>query len=230
MRAYLRHSDWILPAGLILLGLVPAIAGASRLAELAGTSEVTTENARFFAMPFPVVLHILAVIPYSLLGALQFSAGFRRRHRVWHRVAGRLLGACGLAAALSGLWMAHFYEWPAGDGVALYIIRLIVGVAMAASIAIGTDAVVRRRDFEAHGAWMIRAYALGMGAGTQVITHLPWFILIGPMPLPELPRAILMGGAWALNALVAERIIRQRRSADPTRPRRNIGIAAEVVA
>src|SRR5690606_28260230 len=58
-----------------------------------------------------------------------------------------------------------------------------------------------------HGEWMIRAYALGMGAGTQVLTHLPWFILVGRPT--ELSRTILMGGAWAINAAVAEWIIRR---------------------
>lgn len=207
-----RRADWLVPMLLIILGLVPALAGTARLTELARGAEVTAANARFFEMPLPVILHILAVIPYSLLGALQFSPGFRRRNRRWHRLAGRVLGICGLVAAISGLWMAHFYPWPEGDGEVLYVLRLVVGTAMAASIVLGTDAVVRRRDFDAHVAWMIRAYALGMGAGTQVLTHLPWFILVGGMP-PELPRTVMMGGAWALNALVAESIIRRGRRA-----------------
>jgi hypothetical protein len=33
---------------------------------------------------------------------------------------------------------------------------------------------IRRCDFVSHGAWMIRGYAIGMGAGTQVLTHMPW--------------------------------------------------------
>src|SRR5690348_14818082 len=95
-----RRQDWLVPASLILLSLVPAIAGTARLAELAGGAEVTPANARFFAQPIPVVLHILTVIPYSMIGAFQFSAGFRRRNRPWHRAAGRVLGVCGLVAAL----------------------------------------------------------------------------------------------------------------------------------
>jgi uncharacterized membrane protein len=73
-----------------------------------GGAVVTPENARFFASPLPVLLHIPAVIVYSMLGAFQFSAGFRRRHRCWHRAAGKILVVCGLVVALSGLWMAQF--------------------------------------------------------------------------------------------------------------------------
>src|SRR5690242_364368 len=138
-----RRSDWLVPAGLIMLSLVPAAAGTARLTELTRGAEITAANARFFAMPLPVVLHILSVIPFSILGAFQFSPAFRRRHRSWHRAAGRVLALCGLVAALSGLWMAQFYPWPEGDGQALYVLRLIFGTAMVVSIVLGIDAIRR---------------------------------------------------------------------------------------
>jgi uncharacterized membrane protein len=212
-----RRASWRVPALLILLSLVPAAAGTARLAQLARGATVTAENARFFASPLPVVLHVLAVIPFSILGALQFAPAFRRRHRAWHRAAGRVLGVCGLVAALTGLWMAQFYPWPAGDGVAVYLERLVFGTAMLASIVLALDAV-RRRDFAAHGAWMTRAYAIGMGAGTQVLTHLPWFILMDGKP-GELPRAVMMGAGWVINVVVAEWIIRRNVSATAARNR-----------
>jgi uncharacterized membrane protein len=202
-----RRSEWWIPALLVLLSLVPATAGTVRLAQLAGGAEVTPANARFFAQPLPVVLHILAVVPYSIVGAFQFAPAFRRRHRGWHRAAGKVLGACGLVAAVTGLWMAHFYPWPAGDGVGVYVERLVFGSAMLASIVLALDAV-RRRDFTAHGAWMIRAYAIGMGAGTQTLTHLPWFVLADGPP-GELPRAVMMGAGWVVNVAVAEWVVRR---------------------
>lgn len=202
-----RRSDWLVPTLLILLSLVPAIAGTARLAQLAGDGEVTAANVRFFDQPIPVVLHILVVIPYSMVGAFQFSPGFRRRNRPWHRAAGRVIGVFGLLAALTGLWMAHFYPWPEGDGVGVYVERLVFGTAMLLSIILGLDAV-RRRDFKTHGAWMIRAYAIGMGAGTQVLTHLPWFILVDVKP-GETARTVMMGAGWVINVIVAEWIIQK---------------------
>ncbi|MNT33877.1 hypothetical protein D3C72_1698250 [compost metagenome] len=53
---------------------------------------------------------------------------------------------------------------------------------------------------------MIRAYALGMGAGTQVLTHFPWFVF--PSIRGEVARAIMMGWGWLINILVAEYVIR----------------------
>lgn len=203
-----RRREWLIPASLIVLSLVPAIVGTVRLGQLA-RGEAIPETVRFLAQPFPMILHILVVVPYSMVGAFQFHPGFRKRNRRWHRAAGRVIGVLGLVAALTGLWMAHYYPWAAWDGVGVYVERLVVGIAMFASIVLGLVAV-RRRDFTAHGEWMIRAYALGMGAGTQVLTHLPWFILVDGPP-DKTGRTVMMGAGWLLNALVAEWVIRRRR-------------------
>jgi uncharacterized membrane protein len=202
-------NKWLVPAGLLLLSAMPAVGGAVRLADLGG--EVTAANARFHAMPLPVVLHILSALPFSMVGAFQFSSAFRRKHRNWHRAAGRVLVVLGLMVAVSGLWMTLVYPWGNNDGEAVYVQRLVFGSAMLLSIVKGIDGI-RRRNFTSHGEWMIRGYAIGMGAGTQVFTHLPWFILADGKP-GELPRALMMGAGWIINAIVAELIIRSMRGA-----------------
>ena len=201
---------WLLPAALILLSAVPVAAGAARVTELTGGAEVTPENARFFAMPLPVVLHIFSASLYCILGAFQFASGFRRRRPGWHRAAGRLLVPCGIAAALSGLWMTVFYPRPDDVGDLLTGFRLVFGSAMVLSIVLGF-AAIRRRDIARHSAWMIRGYAIGQGAGTQVLTHLPWILIIGTPG--KLAKALLMAAGWVINLAVAEWIIRKR----PTR-------------
>ncbi|MBK7369595.1 MAG: DUF2306 domain-containing protein [Candidatus Eisenbacteria bacterium] len=203
-----RRPEWVNPALLILLTLVPAIAGTMRLAELASGAAVTEANARFFAAPLPVVVHVLVVIPYGILGALQFAPGFRRRHRTWHRNAGKALLVLGLVAALTGLWMTLSYPWPAGDGVALYVERLVFGPLMLFSL-VRAALAIPRREFVSHGEWMTRAYAIGLGAGTQVLTHLPWFLLVGKPG--ETARGVLMGAGWVINVVFAEWLIRRQR-------------------
>jgi uncharacterized membrane protein len=201
-------SDWLIPASLVVLSLIPAIAGSVRVTQLAGGAPITPDNARFFAMPLPVLIHIPAAIVYSIVGAFQFSPGIRRRNRGWHRAAGRILIPAGLLVALSGLWMAHFYPWPQGDGVAVYIERLLFGSAMLVSIVLGVDAI-RRRKFAEHGEWMMRAYAIGLGAGTQVLTHVPWFVFADGKP-DEVGRGVMMGAGWVINIMVAEWVIRRK--------------------
>ncbi|WP_159944467.1 MULTISPECIES: DUF2306 domain-containing protein [unclassified Nocardiopsis] len=213
------RRTWLVPALLILLSAVPVLAGGFRLGELGGGAPVTPDNARFFDSPLPVVLHIVSASPYCVLGAFQFSASLRRRRPGWHRASGRLLVPLGLLAALTGLWMTLFYATPAPDGVLLMVLRLVFGSAMAAALVLGF-AAVRRRDIAGHRAWMIRGYAIGQGAGTQVFTHLPWTLLLGEPG--ELSRAVLMGAGWVINVVVAEWVIRRlaRRSAhSPSAPR-----------
>ncbi|MBB2914533.1 putative membrane protein [Streptosporangium becharense] len=200
-------ADRLVPAALILLSVVPLAAGAVRLTELTGGAEITPENARFFAAPLPVVLHILSVCLYSVLGAFQFAPALRRRRVGLHRAVGRLLVPCGLLAALSGLWMTLFYPRPDGDGDLLTVFRLLFGSAMALAVVLGF-AAIRRRDVVRHRAWMIRGYAIGLGAGTQVLTHLVWVPAFGTPG--ELPRALLMAAGWVINVAVAERVIRRR--------------------
>ena len=154
-----------MPTALILLSLIPVIAGASRMTELTGGAAITPQNARFFASPVPVVIHIVSVTIYSLLGAFQFVPALRGR-RGWHRIAGSVLIPAGLLAALSGLWMSAFYPLPDGDTDVP--IRLFFGSAMLVSIVLGIVAI-RRRDFVRHGAWMTRGYAIGVAAGTQAL-------------------------------------------------------------
>lgn len=196
-----------MPAALIVLSAVPVIAGAVRLTELTGGAEITPENARFFAAPLPVVLHILSAGLYGVLGAFQFVPRLRRRRPGWHRVAGRVLVPCGLVAALSGLWMTLFHPRPQGDGDLLAGFRLLFGSAMVLALVLGLSAI-RRRNVARHRAWMIRGYAIGLGAGTQVLTHLTWFLILGTPG--ELPRALLVGAGWVINLAAAEWIIRRR--------------------
>ncbi|WP_394618631.1 DUF2306 domain-containing protein [Lentzea sp. JNUCC 0626] len=200
------RSDKLIPAAIILFSVVPVLGGALRLAELGGGAEITPDNARFFASPVPVVLHAVTVTVYSLLGAFQFAPGFRRRRPSWHRQSGRILVLCGLVGALSGLWMTVFYPKPADVGPLLTGIRLVFGTAWAVFLVLGFLAICRR-DVRTHRAWMVRAFAIGLGAGTQAVLLGSWIAATGP--LDQFTKAVLMLAAWVLNLAAAEWIIRR---------------------
>ena len=209
------RAPWLAPTGLILLSLIPVLAGASRITEvtgLGGAAVATQQNARFLDSPVPVLTHIVSATVFSLVGAFQFLPARRvgpavRRWGQWHRAAGRILIPAGLLAALSGLWMALFYPHPPGDGTLLLALRLVFGSAMVASIALGIGAIVRR-DFIRHGRWMTRAYAIGVAAGTQALLLIPGSMAFGSTD--ELSRAVLMGAGWVVTLLAAEYLISRR--------------------
>jgi hypothetical protein len=86
---------------------------------------------------------------------------------------------------------------------------------MVASIVLGFVAI-RRGDVARHKAWMMRAYAIGLGAGTQVFTQMAGEMIAGRPN--ELSRALLMGAGWVINLAVAEWAIHNRkRRAIPNR-------------
>ena len=222
----MKARSILVPAGLLTLTAVPAIAGAARLASLAAGGPVTADNARFFAMPLPVIVHIISATTFLAVGAFQFSPGVRRRWPRWHRWAGRVLVPSGITAAAAGLWMTFFYPHPATDDSLLPFVRLVFGSAMIACLVLGFLAV-RRRDVATHRAWMMRGYAIGMGAGTQVLTAIPWIVLSGGHAATGFPRTLLLAAGWIINLAVVESVLSRRR---PRGARRGQFVNAEGVA
>lgn len=200
---------WLIPTSLLLLSAVPVIGGLVRVTSLGIGVEVTPANARFFASPVPVTLHVVGVTLFVVLGAFQFAQGFRRRRPRWHRLVGVLLVPSGLVVALTGLWMEAFYELPAHDGPLLSVFRVVFGTAMIAAILLGVQALVQR-DYARHGAWMMRSYAIALGAGTQVVLSVAWIILYGEPSVHQ--RAVLMGAGWIVNVVFAEWVLRRKSS------------------
>jgi uncharacterized membrane protein YozB (DUF420 family) len=209
------RSNWLIPTGLVVLSAVPVIAGSLRLTELAGGAQVLPDGDRVGSAPVPLILHIVSVTVFSLLGAFQFAPGFRRRNRGWHRAAGRILVPAGLLTAATGLWLTLFLPPATIDGPVLAAIRVVVSAAMATSLILGLVAI-RRRNFTRHRAWMIRGYAIGMGAGTQVFTQVAWLVAVGPFTVSS--RTGTMAAAWLINVVVAEWIIRRRPVGPVRRP------------
>jgi uncharacterized membrane protein len=199
-----RSAAWLIPAGLILLSAISLAGGAFRLNQLAGGAEITPANARFFAAPWPVVIHIVGAAVYALVGAFQFPTGWRRRAFGFHRAAGRVLVVCGLLVGLSGLWMTLFYP---RTSELLFVTRLVFGSAMVVSIVLGFAAIIRSRDVLEHRAWMMRAYAIGLGAGTQALTGMVEYFVVSERT--ELSTALSMAAGWLINLAIAEWAIRR---------------------
>lgn len=197
------QTSWWVPVGLIFLSIIPLIFGALRLNELANGAEITPGNARFFASPSPVVIHIIASAVYVLLGALQFVGRLWQRGSKWHRWVGRFLVPAGLLVGFSGVWMTLFYP---RTHVLLFTFRLIFGSGMILSIILGYISILRRNVAQ-HQAWMTRAYAFGLGAGTQVFTGIVGALILGTPN--EFQNALLNGAAWVINLAVAEWSIRK---------------------
>lgn len=195
-------TTWWVPASLLALSVIPILGGTARLVELAGGPAVLPEKLGPTVVPLGV--HILSAIVYAVLGAFQFSAGLRRRRPGWHRVVGRLLVIVGMAVALSALCLTLLYPRTEG-GDLLFVFRVLAGSGMAVSVVLGYMAI-GRRDLAAHVGWMIRAYALALGAGTQVFTEGFGQAIFGS---GDRSVALQHAAGWVINLAVAEVVIRR---------------------
>jgi uncharacterized membrane protein len=212
-----QPRGWPVPAALVALSAIPLAAGSLRLVQLAGGPDLMPADDRFSGFPTALVVHIVGAAVLALVGAFQFVPRIRRHHRTWHCRAGRLVAGAGLAVAGSALWLTLFYEAQPGTGDLLYVLRLVFASAMAASLLLGVTAI-RRRDIAAHRAWMIRAYAIGLAAGTQAFTE---GIVGAVFGTGELRMDLAKGAGWVINLAVAEWAIRRpARGRNRRHPRR----------
>lgn len=201
-----RSRSWPVPAALLGLVVIRLTAGGFRLIQLSGGPELIAADPRFGA-PLPLVLHITAAAVFAIGGAFQMVPAVRRNHLNWHRRAGRVTAGAGLVVATTAIWMTLAFALKPHTTGLLVGLRLAFGTATAASLLLGLNAIAHRR-IRAHRAWMLRAYALGLGAGTQVFTIGIGTALAGHA---HYANDISSGTAWLLNLAAAEWLIRRRR-------------------
>jgi uncharacterized membrane protein len=206
-------AGWPVAVTLVVLSVIPLSAGALRLVQLAGGPDLMPADDRFDGFPAALVVHIVGSACFALLGIGQLLTRFRRRHPTWHRSSGRVLIAAGLAVVGSALWLTLGYPAHPGTGPVLFASRVVVSVAMGAFLVLGFTAI-RRRDITAHRAWMVRAYALALGAGTQAFTEGFTEAVVG---VGELSGDLAKLAGWVINLAVAEWAIRRTAHGGPGR-------------
>lgn len=157
---------------------------------------VPESSQRLMVAPVAIFLHALAGVLFGLSGPLQFLRALRHRFGRLHRAAGYVFVAAGLVLGASGLALVtQVSATPLLDAT-----RAIAGAALIGALILG---LTRRH----HRAWMIRAYAIGMGSGAVALVFFPIFALTGSPPA-GLAADLIQIGSWALTILLAETLIR----------------------
>lgn len=204
----LTRGETVFLAFVLVFTLVPAAGGLLRLLELSGGTALLPANPRAAGGTTIVVIHIVSSLVFSPVGAAQFLPTIRRSKAALHRGLGRIVAMAGTGSALSGFWMTAVFPFPADlQGPLLFGARILVGSAMLFLI-VGAVQKVRSGDVRTHGAWMIRAFALGHGASTQAVFGLAYAVALGAEAV-GFERDVMMAAAWLLNVLIAEVIIRR---------------------
>ncbi|MFN4202807.1 MAG: DUF2306 domain-containing protein [Tabrizicola sp.] len=170
------------------------------------TGSYPQDSARLAVAPIAWFAHVLAGVGFGLTGPMQFIRALRHRFGVLHRLSGRIFVVSGAVLGLSGLSLlaqVTSVRTPLADTA-----RGVFGLALLVALALAM-AAIRDRDIQRHRAWMIRAYATGMGLATVSLVFFPIYLVTGQAPM-GLASDILFVGSWSLTIAVAEWVIRRR--------------------
>lgn len=163
------------------------------------------DSARLAIAPIAWFAHVLAGVAFGITGPLQFVRALRNRFGLLHRASGRIFVASGAVLGLSGLALlaqVTSVRTPLAD-----IARGLFGLGLLFALTMAM-AAIRNREFLRHRAWMIRAYATGMGLGTVALVFFPIYLVTGQPPV-GLASDILFVGSWAMTIGLAEMVVRR---------------------
>ena len=200
---------------LLFLSIIPIASALLRMVEILSGS-LPDDAIKFLAVPVVMFGHALGGALFAVLGPVQFAGVLKRRFGRLHRITGRIFVVAGGLLALSSLRL--LWQFPDTFTWVLTLTRLLAGLALGTALVIAITAI-RRHQVARHKAWMIRAYAIGMGSVTVSFIMLPIFLINGE-PLTGYAADLLSVASFAVNIGVAEWVIR--------RPMLRAGTAAAV--
>ncbi|WP_428631317.1 DUF2306 domain-containing protein [Sphingopyxis sp.] len=163
------------------------------------------DSRHLSAAPVWHFMHVLGGATFGLLGPIQFSRVLMRKYGVLHRLMGRVFVAAGTMISLSSLGL--LWHFPDTYSVAVSSGRLLFGIALGVALAVAMW-TIRKRDFTRHRNWMIRAYAVGIGATAVSMVFFPIYLITGKPPM-GLASDIVFLGSWTACVIFAEGVVRR---------------------
>ena len=122
----------------------------------------------------------------------------RRRRPALHRWIGRSLVTVGVPVALSGLLLGGLSPF---GGLTADAASFTFGVLFLVALSRGF-AAARRREFQAHREWMLRAAAIATGIATVRVVAFPLYGLVGGSALALVGPSFWLG--LGLSTAVAD--------------------------
>lgn len=194
----------VVPSAL-LLGTLLTIVLALMQAVQIPLGALPEDGQRLSAAPVWHFMHVLGGATFGILGPIQFGRVLMRRYGFLHRVMGRVFVVAGAMVSLSSLGL--LWHFPGAYSVAVSSGRLLFGIALGVALAIAMQAI-RKRDLVRHRNWMIRAYAIGIGATAVTMVFFPIYVITGEPPT-GLVSDIVFLGSWTACIVFAEGLVRR---------------------
>lgn len=194
---------------LLFLSAIPILMSLALVVQIP-LGSLPEDAAKFLVIPFWHWFHVLAGASFGLIGPIQFARVLQLRFGNLHKALGRIFIVAGLVLGVSGLGI--FAQVPNSSHFIADAMRVGAGAALILTLLLSLNAI-RRRDIQSHRNWIIRAYAIGMGAGSVSIVLFPVYIIKGA-PIDGLLTDIVFVSSWLFCIARAEFVIvRTRQSA-----------------
>ena len=160
-RMIMRTLGWV---AIVLSVILLLVDGANRLADMTQHPPPTGAfDVRYVQHPWVALLHMVPGLLFLTLAPLQFVARIRQRRIGLHRGLGRMLAIC---AAISGLFaLVVNFRFPAFGGISTQAATVFFGALFLFSL-VKAIRHIRRKEVHLHREWMIRTFALAMGAAS----------------------------------------------------------------
>ncbi len=199
---------------LLLATFIPIAAASVTMLQIAAGG-LPESSIKFAVVPGSLFFHALGGVLFGLLGPLQFAGVLKRRFGRLHKITGRVFVASGLLLGLSSLRLLA--EFPDASTWVLLSARLAAGLGLSLAL-IWALVAIRQGRVARHRAWMIRAYAVGMGSATISFIMLPIFLITGK-PVEGYAADLLFVASWVINIAIAEWVIRKAKPLSLKSPR-----------
>ncbi len=202
-----RVSNWFSKPGVLLVTLyfgtfLGTILGAVQVVQIP-LGALPEDSQRLGAAPIWHFIHVLGGSAFGILGPIQFSRALKPKYGLMHRFLGRMFVAAGAMLSLSSLGL--LWHFPDAYSPAVNAGRLLFGIALGVALVFAMYAICKQEFFR-HRNWMVRAYAIGIGATVVSMVFFPIYILTGEPP-KGLAADILFLGSWLGCVLFAEGLV-----------------------
>lgn len=194
----------VVPLALFLATLLPIVLALVQVVQIP-LGALPEDSQRLTATPLLHFMHVLGGATFAILGPVQFGRALLPRFGRLHRILGRIFVATGAMISLSSLGLlSHF---PDTYSVAISGGRLVFGIGLGIALFMAMRAIFAR-DIVRHRNWMIRAYAIGIGATAVTMVFFPIYLITGEPP-QGLVADIAFLGAWTACVVFAEILVRR---------------------
>lgn len=199
--------------GAIVISVIALlIAGAMRLGDM--TQNPPPSDAfgiRYLQHPWVALLHIVPGVLFVALAPLQFIARIRQQRIGVHRWLGQVLATCAMITGVFALVVSA--RFPEFGGTSIQAATLFYGAIFLFALA-KSIRHIRKKEVSRHREWMIRVFALALGAASARV-FVGLFMALSDYSFEQVFGTSFWLGFGA-NLLIAEVWIRQTRDIVPS--------------